>query len=117
MNINKIFKFCDGMKAATSDYQESWGAKRYFVAGKIFVIMSDEFITMKCNPLMSLDLRREYKDIIPGYHMNKQKWISIKIDSKLPDELVENLITHAFFETLDARPRKVQEQIRKELSE
>lgn len=115
MKLENILAFCDGMKCTTSDYQESWEARRYFVDGRIFVMFSDRFITMKCNPLMSLDLRREYQAIIPGYHMNKAKWISIGTDCDLPDELVCNLITGAFFETLEGRPKKTQRRIREEL--
>jgi predicted DNA-binding protein (MmcQ/YjbR family) len=59
-------------------------------------------VTLKCDPEESLALRQEFAQITPGYHMNKKHWITVVLDSGIPDELVEQLVrgSHAL-----VRPR------------
>jgi predicted DNA-binding protein (MmcQ/YjbR family) len=58
--------------------------------------------TLKCDPEESLALQEEFSQITPGYHMNKKHWITVVLDSVIPDDLVEQLVrgSHAL-----VRPR------------
>lgn len=38
------------------------------------------------------NLRQLYKEIIPGYHMNKAHWNTIYLDGNLSEELIKDLI-------------------------
>lgn len=49
-------------------------------------------INLKCDPMMSLDLRKEYSSIKPGYHMNKTHWNTITVDGTLPEDKLLFLI-------------------------
>ena len=49
-------------------------------------------VNLKCEPIMSEDLRREYSAIKPGYHMNKKHWNTITIDNSIPEDKVRFLI-------------------------
>lgn len=51
----------------------------YKVMGKIFAIagIRDNFINLKCDPDYALELRAQYEEVTPGYHMNKKHWISV----------------------------------------
>ena len=33
-----------------------------------------------------------YAGILPGYHMNKKHWITVRLDGSVPDEEIEKLV-------------------------
>ena len=63
------------------------------VGGKMFAAMCQPgethaaeyaghpLLTLKCDPLESESLQREFADILPGFYMNKQNWVSIFLRS------------------------------------
>jgi len=56
-------------------------------------------ILLKCDPLLIGSLRGE-EGIFPGYHMNKEHWITIHLGTKIPKEKVYSLIDLSFELTL-----------------
>lgn len=59
-------------------------------------------LNIKCDPLLSYGLRQQYPDIVPGYHMNKTHWISVRLEGDAPEEVVRMLIGMSYELT---RPR------------
>ena len=51
-----------------------------------------EVLDLKCDPLVSYGMMQAYPDVVPGYHMNKQHWISLRLKGDLPEETVRMLI-------------------------
>lgn len=68
----------------------------YFIGKKMFAVLwlegNDSSINLKCIPEWSLELRRDYKGISPGYHMNKRHWNTVALDGSVPRALVKKLI-------------------------
>lgn len=89
----------------------------YKVGGRIFIFIHISFepllFTLKCDPDDSIALRLEYPQIIPGYHLNKRHWISLKEGSGLPEGLVKSLITESYYLVVDKLPRVVRFKILK----
>ncbi|SHK78337.1 MmcQ/YjbR family DNA-binding protein [Hespellia stercorisuis] len=54
-----------------------------------------DVLNVKCDPVLIGSLRTR-KGFCPAYHMNKDKWISICLDSGVPDEEIENLIAMSY---------------------
>jgi len=52
---------------------------------------SAEILDLKCDP-GSNSLLRGQQSILPAYHMNKEHWITIVLDSTFPEEEIYNLI-------------------------
>ena len=50
-----------------------------------------DVVNVKCDPLLSGTLRQE-AGILPAYHMNKEKWISVLLDGSVDTELVKGLL-------------------------
>lgn len=50
-----------------------------------------DILNVKCDPLL-IDSLRAQPGFHPAYHMNKDKWISIRLDGSVPDEEIKNLI-------------------------
>jgi len=59
----------------------------------------------KCDPERAIQLREEYKGIIPGYHMNKKLWNTVLLDGSVPGALVRELIDHSY-QLIRAKPKK-----------
>lgn len=66
---------------------------------------STEILNVKCDPLLIGSLRRE-KGFLPAYHMNKESWVTILLDSGVPEEEIKNLILLSYELTSVKKGRK-----------
>lgn len=71
------------------------------VMGKMFALsnITEEVlrVNLKCDPERSIELREEYPEIIPGYHMNKKHWNTVIIgEGGLEQSLILGLIDHSY---------------------
>ena len=68
----------------------------YFAGKKMFAIYSQDggesSMNLKCFPDWSVELRKEYKAIEPGYHMNKKHWNTVTLDGSVPRALLKRLV-------------------------
>lgn len=54
-----------------------------------------DVITLKCDPVLGSSLRTQ-EGFHPAYHMNKEKWLTIRLDGSAPDTEIKNLIDLSF---------------------
>lgn len=54
-----------------------------------------DILNLKCPPALIGSLRNG-RDILPGYHMDKEHWISLVLDRTDPEGEVYNLIEQSF---------------------
>lgn len=70
------------------------------VGGKIFALTDPgDFpprMNLKCDPARAIALRDQHDAIVPGYHMNKRHWNTVRIDGTLPPALLRDLIHHSY---------------------
>ena len=101
----------------TKDLQKDWNWIRYQIDGKMFAaICRDDndkpyYITLKLEPLEGDFMRKQYEDIIPGYYMNKVHWNSVKADGNVPDDLLKDLLDHAYQIVFEGLNKKKQKEI------
>lgn len=50
-----------------------------------------EILNLKCEPELK-GILRNHPSILPAYHMNKEYWITIILNSNFPEENIYNLI-------------------------
>jgi len=43
-------------------------------------------VSLKADPVDAMILRKQYKAVKPGYHMNKKHWNTVTLDGSIPDE-------------------------------
>lgn len=55
----------------------------------------EDVINMKCDPML-IDMLIQNKGYYRAYHMNKQQWISIRLDGSVPLEKICNLLDLSF---------------------
>ena len=71
------------------------------VSDKMFLLVSLDThplqFNAKCNPDEAIELREQYPDcILPGYHMNKQHWNTIKITGELSTSQLKKFIDDSY---------------------
>lgn len=108
--------YCLLKPGAEKEYKIDWEAALYKVGGKMFALYGGDargkpILSLKCDPLFGEMVRRDYRDIIPGYHMNKQHWNSVYLDGEVPDEVMKDMIDRAHNLVLEKLPKKVRENL------
>ena len=62
-----------------------------------------DIVDVKCGPLL-MDAYRKQPGILPGYHMNKDHWITILLDGSADDVLIKELFEISY-DLTDAKPQ------------
>lgn len=112
-----IDEFLLSKKGVTKDLQKDWNWVRYQIGGKMFAaICLDEkdnpyYITLKLEPTEGDFLRSQYKDIVPGYYMNKVHWNSIQPDGDVHDDLLKDLLDKSYQLVLSGFSKKKQMEL------
>ena len=53
-------------------------------------------INLKCDPEDAQLLRSQFSAISPGYHMNKEHWNTVMLDSSLDPGLIKKLLADSY---------------------
>lgn len=117
MNIEELRNFCLELKGAEEKMPFNEKTLVFSVKGKMFCltdISSFEFVILKCKPEKAIELREQYDEVIPGYHMNKKHWNSINIKGKIPDKLLKTWIINSYNLVVSKLPQKIQKELREE---
>ena len=64
-----------------------------------------DIIDVKCSPLMMGDYLQQ-PGILPGYHMNKEHWLTILLDGSAENELIRELLDISYSLTKEKKKRK-----------
>jgi predicted DNA-binding protein (MmcQ/YjbR family) len=100
MNIDEIREYC----LAKADVEECFPFDEetlvFKVLGKMFLLagLNDApiQINVKCDPDRAIELRDEYSQVLPGYHMNKKHWNTIVIDGQLGARFLKQQIDNSY---------------------
>jgi len=99
-NKESFREYCLSKKAVTESFPFDESTLVFKVAGKMFALLSletpDFKVNLKCDPERALELREEYENITPGFHMNKKHWNTLLFDASLPKELQQELTDHSY---------------------
>lgn len=60
-----------------------------------------EILNVKCDPMLIGSLRGQ-EGFHPAYHMNKEQWISIRLDGSVPAETIKSLLDLSYEATKGA---------------
>lgn len=100
MNLQDIKKYCKSKKGVTESFPFDDKTLVMKVGSKMFLLTSINNptfkISLKCDPFMAIDLRRDYKAVEAGYHLNKTHWNTVVIGDDLDDEKVKFLIDMSY---------------------
>jgi predicted DNA-binding protein (MmcQ/YjbR family) len=69
------------------------------------------WMNLKCDPQEAVMLRDIFTAVIPGYHMNKVHWNTIKLDGSIPEGELVRMIENSFKLVLNSLPKKLQASV------
>lgn len=115
MNKEEFIKYGLTKKGAREDFKIEWNAARLLIEDKMFAMICEDkegkpIFTLKCNPELAELYRKQYKDVIPGYYMNKTHWNSIYIGGDVPDSALKEMLDMSYNLILESLPKKIKEQ-------
>ncbi len=100
IKLEDLRKYCMLKKGVEEDFPFDLSTLTFKVFGKIFAltdIYSEELrVNLKCEPDLALNLRAQYSQVTPGYHMNKKHWNTVIIDGRIPDKEIHLMIDHSY---------------------
>ena len=103
MNLETFYEYCLSKNGVTEHFPFDEETLVFKVGGKMFGLSSlhqwekgAPSVNLKCNPEYAEELRAQYDDIKPGWHMSKIHWNTIEINRDVPDSLIKELIDHSY---------------------
>ena len=118
--LETIYEYCRAKACVTEWFPFDQDTLVIKVCGKIFAIVSLEktplWISLKCDPTWAIELREAYKSVQPGYHLNKQHWNSVVLDSSIPLDVVRKMIDMSYDLVVAGFNKAQKEELREALN-
>ena len=118
MNLETYYEYCLSKKGVTEHFPFDKDTLVFKVGGKMFALTSlnqwekgEPSVNLKCNPDYAQELRAQYSDIVPAFHMSKVHWNTVVINSELPDKFVKELIYDSYELVFKSLTKKLQTEI------
>lgn len=111
MNIEELRLYCLSKKAVTESFPFDEETLVFKVLGKMFLLTNinqELSMNVKCEEDLAIELRERYAAVLPGYHMNKRYWNTVKIDGSVSDDLIKVWIDKSYKLVIEKMPKKKQ---------
>ena len=117
MDLGSFREYCLSKPGATEDTPFGEDVLVFKVGGKVFALAPLDEVpaaaNLKCDPDLALELRDRYEQVRAGYHMNKNHWNTVEIDSGIPDTELRKMIDHSYELVLRTLPKVKREKLLK----
>ena len=113
MNVETVRTYCLSLPEAGEYFPFDESTLAFRVAGRIFAMIdleNTEWFVLKCNPEYAIELRDQYPDITPAWHMNKRHWNQLNLYGSLPDKLITKLINHSYAQVVKKLPKHIRSE-------
>ena len=99
MDIEEMRKYCLNKAGTTESLPFDETTLVFKVIGKMYCLLNMEppfSINLKCLPEKAIELREQYEEVQPGYHMNKKHWNTIQLDGNLGNTQIAKWIDDSY---------------------
>jgi predicted DNA-binding protein (MmcQ/YjbR family) len=100
MDIEAFRDYCLSKPLVEESFPFDYSTLVFKVCGKMFALtnLNNEHFTvnLKCNPERSIELREQFDEVQPGYHMNKKHWNTISFEGRIRQNKLIELIDHSY---------------------
>ncbi len=121
MDLRRLHVYLLSLPGAVEELPFTPELPVYKVMGKMFAFVSpDESpprLTLKLDPLHGQLLRATYDAILPGYHMNKEHWNTIRLDGSVPEEEILAWVDESYELVVDGLPDRLRRALADEGTE
>ncbi|MGO4904756.1 MmcQ/YjbR family DNA-binding protein [Flavobacterium sp. W20_MBD1_R3] len=118
MNLETYYEYCLSKKGVTEHFPFDDDTLVFKVGGKMFALSSlqqwekgEPAVNLKCDPERAVELRADYQEIQPGFHMSKIHWNTIAVNKGVSDVLIKQLVDHSYELVFKSLTRKLQNEI------
>ena len=111
MYLEDLREYCLSKKGVEEGLPFGEDILVFKVLNKIFAltsIASGDRVNLKCDPDYALELREQFMEIQPGFHMNKKHWNTVILNGSLDERLVLKLVDHSYELVAKSLPKKDQ---------
>ncbi len=100
MNVEEFRIYCLSKPGVTESFPFDEVTLVFKVMSKMFALTgldSERFTAnLKCDPDRAIELREEYPEVQPGFHMNKKHWNTVDCEGGLSDQMIMELVDHSY---------------------
>jgi predicted DNA-binding protein (MmcQ/YjbR family) len=107
MTRRELIHYCLTFSAAYEDYpfdavadENSTAVMRHKGNKKSFALImrrnGELYLNLKCDPFDGDFLRGAFESVVPGWHMNKNHWITVIMGGDVPDDLTKTLVGQSY---------------------
>jgi predicted DNA-binding protein (MmcQ/YjbR family) len=96
MDVTGVIGKCRSLPGSTEGYPFGPDALVFKVGGKVFAILGERSVSLKCDPGLALALREHYPAVSAGYHLNKRHWNTVELDGSVPGEVLAEWIDDSY---------------------
>ncbi|HMN24367.1 MAG TPA: MmcQ/YjbR family DNA-binding protein [Ignavibacteriaceae bacterium] len=116
MNLESITNYCLSKKGAIEEFPFDEDTLVFKVAGKIFTLIPLEKIplqiNLKCDPEKAIELRENFEEVQPGWHMSKNHWNTILLDGNIRWGDLKEWIDHSYDEVVKGLKKSEREKLK-----
>jgi predicted DNA-binding protein (MmcQ/YjbR family) len=118
MNLETYYEYCHSKKGVTEHFPFDQDTLVFKVGGKMFALSSlqewekgEPKVNLKCNPDYALELRAQFDEVQPAYHMSKVHWNTVAINKTISDQMLQELIDVSYEMVFKSLTKKIQTEI------
>jgi predicted DNA-binding protein (MmcQ/YjbR family) len=116
MNVEMISEYCLSKKGVVENFPFDEETLVFKVGGKMFALIPLEKIplqiNLKCDPEKAMELREQYEDVQPGWHMSKTYWNTILLDGNIRWSDLKEWIDHSYDEVVEGLKKSEREKLK-----
>jgi predicted DNA-binding protein (MmcQ/YjbR family) len=110
LNIEEIREYCLSKPGVEESFPFGDSTLVFKVGQKIFLLVSldkSAQFNAKSDPDRAVELREEYDEIQPGFHMNKKHWITVSLEGRLNNRLIREIMDDSYTLVWNSLPQKL----------
>lgn len=114
MNLEELRAYCLSKAHTSENLPFDHKTLIFKVGSKMFALTDLEecvAVNLKCDPERAIELREEFLEIQPGYHMSKVHWNTVSLIDTLSDRLIQDLIDHSYDLVFQSLTKKEKENL------
>ena len=115
MNLESLRDYCMALPGVTEELPFGPDTLVFKVMGKMFALTSLDgsafSFNVKCDPEKAEELRASYADVLPGYHMSKKHWNTVRVTGSISSELLFSWVKDSYDLVVNTLTRTAKQEL------
>jgi predicted DNA-binding protein (MmcQ/YjbR family) len=121
MEFDELKRYLFNLPESRLEFPSGTDTMVYKILGKGFAFISWQsdpiFVSLKCDPIVAKQLRKQYPGLVPGYHMNRTHWNTFFMDNEhIPDEIIFQWVYDSYQLAINELPGILRKRILKKIT-